>query len=240
MAIRTWTSLLVAVLGAAAGTSEAVAGSSGSTDVPDTTEAESTVLFEDSFDDDSNGWGVVDDPEYGTADFEGGDYVWEFRGSSAHWLPAVLGEQYDRDELDMQDVVVTAELTIVSGGGVAGVFCRETPDTDAEWQWYEFVVRDGYAAVRLADLEGNLEPLAESHDVSLPAGEPITIEASCVDDANGAATLGMRLNGESVLNATVDEPLGNGVPGLQAWTYPIHEQMDILWHSFSVLEPPTE
>jgi hypothetical protein len=37
-----------------------------------------------------------------------------------------------------------------------------------------------------------------------------------------------------VLTATDDEPLGNGVPGLQAWTFPAHEQMDIRWHDFSI------
>ena len=45
-----------------------------------------------------------------------------------------------------------------------GVFCREVPDTDADFQWYEFVVRDGYAAIRLADLAGNLDVLAETED----------------------------------------------------------------------------
>ncbi|MEQ1874989.1 MAG: hypothetical protein ABL953_14850, partial [Ilumatobacteraceae bacterium] len=105
-------------------------------------------LFADDFIDDANGWGVVDDPQFGTANFADGDYVWEFRGSIAHWLPAVLLDQYDAGTLDMLDVQVSAELTIVSGDGVVGVFCRENPDTDADWQWYDFVVRDGYAAIR--------------------------------------------------------------------------------------------
>jgi hypothetical protein len=202
-----------------------------------TSEPQRDVLFEDTFDDDRNGWGVVDHPDFGTTTFEDGDYVWAFRGSIGHWLPAVLGELYDRDELDMLDVTVRAEATVLAGEGVIGVFCRENPDDDAEWQWYEFVARDGFAAIRRADLEGNLDVLAETDDVSLPLGEPLSIEATCVDDSEGYATLRMSLNDTEVLEATDDDPLVNGVSGLQAYTFPIHEQMDIRWHHFTVTRP---
>jgi hypothetical protein len=216
----------------AATTSSTAASATASTTV--VRSATDSALFEDPFDDDRNGWGVVDDPHYGTAVFTDGDYVWQFRGSVAHWLPAALGEQYDRGELDMLDVVVRADATIVAGGGVVGVFCRETPDTDAEWQWYEFVARDGFAAIRRADSEGNLDVLAETNDVSLPTGDPFALEATCVDDVNGDAQLSMALQGTTVLDASDDDALGNGVAGLQAWTFPLHEQMDIRWHQFSV------
>ena len=192
------------------------------------------VLFEDTFDDDRNGWGIIDHPDFGSTAFAGGDYVWAMRGSSGHLLPAVLGEQYDRGELDMLDVTVRAEATIDAGDGVIGLFCREVPDTDAEFQWYEFVARDGFAAIRRADLEGNLDVLAETNDVSLPRGEPMTIEATCVDDNDGNASLTLSLNGTVTLDVTDDDPLDNGAPGLQAYTYPIHEQMDIRWHHFTV------
>ena len=191
------------------------------------------VLFQDPFDDDHNGWGVIDDPHYGSTSYEDGDYVWEFTGSSAHVLPQVLGEQYDRGDLDMADVVVRAEVTVVAGGGVIGVFCREETDVDAEFQWYEFVARDGFAAIRRADVEGNIEVIAETEDVTLPTGEPIAIEATCTDAA-AHAELSLTLNGDPVLTATSDDPLGHGPPGLQAWTFPPHEQMDIRWHQFSI------
>jgi hypothetical protein len=192
------------------------------------------VLFEEPFDDDRNGWGVVDDPEYGSTAYESGDYVWEFTGTVGHLLPKVLGDQYDRGELDMADVVVRAEATVVAGGGVIGVFCREETDVDAEVQWYEFVARDGFAAIRRADLEGNIEVLAETEDVVLPTGIPIAIEATCTDDDAGHAELSLTLDGDPVLTATSDQPLGVGPPGLQAWTFPMHEQMDIRWHEFSI------
>lgn len=192
-------------------------------------------LFADDFVDDANLWGIVDDPQFGSANFADGDYVWDFRGSIAHWLPAVLGDQYDAGTLEMLDVQVSAELTIVSGGGVAGVFCRETPDSDADWQWYEFVVRDGYAAIRLADSEGNLSALAESRDFATPLGTLITIDAACQTNDAGGVDLAMTVNGATTLQATVATgPLGNGVAGLSAWTFPVHEQMDLVWHSFTI------
>ena len=191
------------------------------------------VLFSDTFDDDRNLWGEVDG-EFGTAKFEGGDYVWAFTGSVSHWLPGVIGEQYDSGELEMLDVTVQADVTIDGGDGVVGVFCRETPDTDAEWQWYEFVARDGYAAIRVGDLEANLDVLAETDDVTLPPGEPFSIAGSCVNDADGNTQLTMSINDEQVLDASHDDPLDNGVVGLQVYTFPIHEQMDVRWHDFSV------
>ena len=220
----------------AAGTAPS-AGTAAVAAAPETGPMGSTpaeLAFEDSFDDDRNRWGVVDDPKFGTAVFDGGDYIWQTKGSLVHWLPEVLGEQYDRGELDMLNVVVRAEATIDAGDGVVGVFCRETPDTDAEWQWYEFVVRDGFAAIRHADLEGNIELLTKTDDVSLPVGEPMAIEATCVNDASGVAQLSLALNGREVLQASDDDPLGNGAPGLQIWTFPSHSQMDVRWHEFSI------
>jgi hypothetical protein len=197
-------------------------------------ESANDALFDEPFDDDRNGWGVIDHPDYGTTSYADGDYVWNFTGSIGHLIAGVLGAQYDNDELDMHDVVVRADATIVSGGGVIGVFCREVPDTDADFQWYEFVARDGFAAIRIADLEGNIEVLAETDDVSLPVGEPIAFEATCVDGADGDAELSLSLNGESALTAEHDDPLGNGVPGIEAWTYPRHDPIEVRWHHFSV------
>lgn len=44
----------------------------------------------------------------------------------------------------------------------------------------------------------------------------------------------LALNGSPVLQASDADPLGNGVSGLQAYTYPMHEQLDIRWHEFAV------
>jgi hypothetical protein len=204
-----------------------------------TTSPDASVLFSDDLVDDRNMWGEVDDPQYGTAKFVDGEYVWEFRGSNAHWLPGVLIEQFDAGELRIPDAEVTADLTIDSGGGVAGVFCREAVDTDAEFQWYEFVVRDGFAAIRLSDSEGNIDPLVETRDVSVAAGQPISVVATCRNNADGQAELTFALNGEVVAETVVDDPLPvGGLSGMQAWTFPIHEPMDITWHRFEVAALP--
>jgi hypothetical protein len=55
------------------------------------------------------------------------------------------------------------------------MFCRENPDTDADFQWYEFVARDGFAAIRIADSDGDLEVLAETEELALPLGEMFSI-----------------------------------------------------------------
>jgi hypothetical protein len=196
------------------------------------------VLFHDDFADDRNGWGIVDDPVGGKTSYAGGDYVWNFTGSMAHVNPAKLGDQYDRGELKMRDVAVTADLTIVSGGGVAGVGCRETRDTDADYQWYEFVARDGYAAIRQSDSKGNIEVLAKTDKVRVPPGKQFTVEGVCVDDAAKTTHLTMRLGGADVLDVQRSSQLGNGVPSLQAWTHPNHAPMEIRWHDFTISAAP--
>jgi hypothetical protein len=233
---RLGTLLAVGTFGAVVSAGPAVAAPvSTPTEPPSTTDGTADeALFEEHFDDDSNGWGIIDHPDYGSTAYADGDYVWELTGRIGHLLPETLGIRHDRGELDMRDVVVRADVTILSGTGVVGVFCRDVPDTDADFQWYEFVARDGFAAIRLADMESNIEVLAETEDVALPIGEPISIEGECVDDAAGTAHLSLTINDEPVLEATDEEPLGNGVPGIEAWTYPMHELMEVRWHEFSV------
>jgi hypothetical protein len=217
--VLTLTSVLVAC-----GDDAETPGSSSSTlPSPDV-----SPYFSDTFDDDSNGWGVIDHPEYGTASFEGGDYVWSLTGRIAHLVPETMLTPIEAGELTLADVVVDATVTIEAGDGVAGVFCRETPDTDAEFQWYEFVVRAEYAAIRLTDIESNIEVLAEDKEFSSTPGEQLRITGTCVGDS-----LSMAVNGEPVLQAD-DDTLSEGATGIEAFTFPIHAQMDLRWHDFSV------
>ena len=197
------------------------------------------VLFEDALDDDGNGWAL---PENDLARFyyEDGDFIWESKQENLrpHLLAATIGEAYDAGELEMRDVVVRADVTPVQGAAVAGVFCRENTDTDADFQWYEFVVRDGFAAIRIADSEGDLEVLAETDDLTLPMGEMFTLEAACVDDG-GQAQLWLSVNGDVTLQATDDDPLENGAAGLQAYDAPeaaAAERFIIRWHEFTVFQ----
>jgi len=197
------------------------------------------VLFTDPLDDDQNGWAL---PENDLARFyyEDGDFIWESKQENLrpHLLAAPIGEAYDAGELEMLDVVVRADVTAVQGAAVAGVFCRENPDTDADFQWYEFVVRDSFAAIRIADSEGELEVLAETDDLTLPIGEMFTMEAACVDDG-GQAQLWLSVNGDVILQTTDEDPLENGAAGLQAYDAPqaaSAERFIIRWHEFTVFQ----
>jgi hypothetical protein len=189
---------------------------------------DATPFFSEPFDDDANGWGVIDSPDYGTAAYEGGDYVWNLTGRIGHLVPDKLADQMDAGKLTLADVVVNAKGTIDVGLGVAGVFCRETPDTDADFQWYEFVVRDGYAAIRLTDVESNIKVLAKDTSIALPLEEEFELTGACIGD-----TLSMAINGKPVLQVR-DDKLTDGMAGVEAFTYPIHAVMKLRWHDFSV------
>ena len=199
---------------------------------------EPVSALEDSFDDDRHGWALPPAPS-GTTTVEGGDFVWESKlpGLRPHAIATTLGEAFDQGRLDMTDVVVTASVTPERGAAAVGVFCREVPDSDADFQWYEFVVRDGYAAIRQADSAGNLDVLAETSSPRLPLGSTASIAATCVDTADESATLSLSLDGTAVLDAQVQDPLGNGAAGLQAYDAAEDESAErflISWHDFSV------
>ena len=194
-------------------------------------------LFSDTFEDDRNRWGEIDQSEFGTIDIVGGDQRWiDTTGRVSVWGPGALIEPVEAGELELADVRIRAEATLVRGTGVIGVGCRVAPDDDSEMQWYDFVVRDGYAAIRRSDEQSHIEPLAEQDAADVPFGEPVTIEATCVDDAAGTAHLTLALNGETLLEAADDNPIGNGWAAPVAWTFPVHSPIEVHWHEFSVFE----
>lgn len=198
------------------------------------------VLFEDALDSDAEGWGTVDNAELSLA-FEDGDYVWSFhREPRPHVLPRQIGEAFDAGTLEMRDVVVRASATADAGSAVFGVFCREVRDDDAEFEWYEMVVRDGFGAIRRADSEGNLDELASSDEIVVTDGEPVAIEAACVDGDDGAVELTLSLDGKVVLQASDGDGLGNGGAGLGAYEAPHPSTSSVIrWHDFSVAEAST-
>jgi hypothetical protein len=242
----------LAIMGVAAAALTACSSAGGSdgagVDAPPTGPAADTTAasesstgavsaFEDSFDDDRHGWALPPAPS-GTTTVEGGDFVWESMqpGLRPHVIATTLGEAFDEGRLEMTDVRVTASVTPERGAAALGVFCREVPDSDADFQWYEFVVRDGYAAIRLADSAGNLDVLAETSS-PLPLGSTASIAATCVDAADESASLSLSLDGTAVLDTQVEDPLGNGVAGLQAYDAAEDVSADrflISWHDFTV------
>ena len=193
--------------------------------------------FRDTFDDDSNGWALPPGPQ-GTMTMTGGDFVWDMKQPMLrpHVSAATLGDAYDADHLDMTNVAVTTSVTPQRGAAAFGVFCREVPASDSDFQWYEFVVRDGYAAIRLADSSAHFETLAEG-EADVPLSHPVTLGATCVDQSDGSAALTLTVAGEPLLTAHARDPLGNGVAGLQAYDAPTeqsHDRMLLAWHDFAV------
>lgn len=201
-------------------------------------------LFADTFDDDHNQW-TLPENENGRSSVEGSDLVWDAKRPAdlrPHVLAAPIGEAFDRGELRMRDVVVRAAFTTVRGSGAMGVFCREVRDTDSDFQWFEFVARDGYAAIRRADAAGHLDVLATTTKVDLPLGKRVTMEAVCTDTGDGKTRLWLSLNGAAVLVATSTEPLGNGSAGLQGYDSPDRARSArflVRWHDFAVYRPTT-
>jgi hypothetical protein len=194
------------------------------------------VILQDTFDNDSNGWGVVDNPEFGTASYEAGNYVWHTTGRVVSLVPETLGQQFDAGTLSMSDVEVKAEVTINKGGGVVGVQCRNSPDNDAGYHWYDFVARDGYAAIRLADDKSNIDVLAETKDVTLPLGKPFTIVGACLS-AGDDVKLSLGIDDTPLLAATAPAKAADGAPGIVGWTYPVHSELDVTWDDFTVAKP---
>ncbi|MBA2769750.1 MAG: hypothetical protein H0U35_11610 [Sporichthyaceae bacterium] len=148
-------------------------------------------LFVDTFDDDSNGW-ALPEREGGRTTFDGGDFAWESKvvNLRPHLIAETLGKKYDAGTLEMRDVVVTASVTIERGAAAAGVLCREAPDPESDFQWYEFVARDGFAAIRLTDSAGHIDVLARTEDAQLPLGKKVTIAGTCRDDEQGRGNFG--------------------------------------------------
>ena len=173
------------------------------------------TTFTDSFDDDRNGW-ALPPSDQGRSDVTGGDFVWESRipGLKPHLLASTLADAYDQGRLEMTNVTVTASVTPQRGAAAMGVFCREVPDTDADFQWYEFVVRDGYAAIRQADMAGHLDVLAEGKAacqwVSPRRSRP---RASTAPTAPHGCSGAQR---RRLLDPHI-HPFGNGASGLQAY-----------------------
>ncbi|MGH8893354.1 MAG: hypothetical protein ACRDWY_08635 [Actinomycetes bacterium] len=199
------------------------------------------TLFTDPLDDDRNGWALPDN-HLGSMEYVDGDFVWHSKEPNLrpHLLAAPIADQFDAGTLEMQDVVVTADVTSARGAAAMGVFCREVTDTDADFQWYEFVVRDGYAAIRHADSAGRLELLAETKTLDIPDGAKTSVQAACVDDEQGRAQLWLSVDGATTLHTTVDDGLGNGAAGLQAYDAPegaTAGRFVIRWHEFTVSEP---
>jgi hypothetical protein len=224
------------VAGADAAPPQSQESGDGSGTTPASAGSALLTQFSDTFEDDRNGW-ALPATENASSEVVDGDFVLETKiPLSPHLIAKTLVDAYDQGRLSMTDVVVRSSFTNKRGAPALGVFCREVPDPDGDFQWYEFVVRDGYAAIRLADLAGHLDVLAETEDVSLRPGAAAEISGTCVDTSSGKASLGLQLDGREVLSTEVGDPLGNGAAGVQSYDarQGAANGSTILWHDFSV------
>lgn len=195
-------------------------------------------LFSDPLDDDRNAWGEADS-EGGSNQFEDGMLRVQMRAAPMfHWLSDGLAQQSLSGELPLDDVVVEVTQTIEQGAGVAGLFCYEQPGASSEYVWYEFVLRDGFSAIRRSDDRGNVSVLAEG-TADAPTGSPVDLQVSCVGGGESPVQLAMSVDGTRVLAAEDPDPLGTeGVMvGVQVWEAPDGQDADpthVAWDDFVV------
>ena len=152
-----------------------------------------------------------------------GDLI-ELRLNSSLQLLVVDRQPYGRSQPVEQPGVFEQHRVVHQGGDWLGTAANEC----------HRAIGTRPSAIRQSDVERNIAVLAKTDQVRLPAGKAFTVEGVCVNDVAGRARLTMRINGNQVLETTRSDPLDNGVPALQAWTYPRHSPMDIHWHEFSV------
>ena len=132
------------------------------------------TLFTDPFDDDANGW-ALPETENSRTEVLGGDFVWEAKRAAPdlrpHVLAAPLADAFDRGDGCRCATWSSGRRSPRSvAPALWGCSAGEVRDTDSDFQWYEFVARDGFAAIRRADCAGHLDVLAVTKDVDLPLG----------------------------------------------------------------------
>ncbi|QAY69763.1 hypothetical protein [Xylanimonas protaetiae] len=157
----------------------------------------------------------------GRARFDRGAYVTEATGAPlVGAFPDELVRSVESGEVDLTDVVIESTIVMEQRGEVAGVYCRQGTDTDSDFQHYEFMVRDGYATIRIADNNVQIDVLAETRRLSLPRGEEIAIQATCVGEETRGVDLSLTVDGVLVLQASTDVVLPGGIVGLLMYPRP--------------------
>jgi hypothetical protein len=210
--------------------------------------SEPTVLIDEEFVDDRNGWGEAtsDRPgvfEVSLVDTAGGELRFGINqypaGNSVDMFPDALLPR----EGDLADVGVAADVRW-DGPAIPSLLCRTTDDFLA----YGFGVRpDGTAVIFKRMSDGELVPLARSdEDEPLFAPEDTLVTAvhitgSCETTKRGAVRLVMGVDGDRVLKTVdSDKPIpSTGLPALtvyQAEEAQTFSEQSVLWDNFVVTE----
>ena len=169
--------------------------------------APGAVVFSDEMDDDRNGWGTGP----GLA-FTGGEYVEKATvpAGLAGWPDAMV-------RTTPESVVVTARMSAPSGSAVLAVTCNNVPDGQGGGEFYALGISGDATFISRTSsydevpLRGDL--LAQT-DSGVDLTVPHDLQGSCVL-AGDEMDLWLSVDGQPVLSAVDDEPLGAGPPGLQ-------------------------
>ena len=183
--------------------------------------SESGTAFEDSFDDDSGRWQTEREIR-----IEGGVQVWELSaGQRLHLRPLAAEERL----LDME---TTAEVAGVDADSTVGVHCRKGAQNEDAYYFFRLGPSGASIGVLPPDQSTAGEVLADNDLARPPA--PFTMTARCVD-VDGRAVLSLLLDGEVVLEATHDEPLGPGFGALEVQAgAPGSDPSRVRWDAFAV------
>ena len=173
-------------------------------DEPDVRSGTTATVFEDGFDDDSQGWTTGSSPGV-TVATGGGQQVWTLKSAG---IREILRPFTMQD--DLRDMEVTADVVSIDRGATLAVLCRKG----------QVAAEDGSYAFRLGGAGASIvgpeqtAPLGSDPSVAVPAG-PFSLTGRCVD-VGGVTRLEMLIDGEVVLTAESDEPLRPGVAGIEA------------------------
>jgi hypothetical protein len=178
-----------------------------------------TVVLEEDFVDDSNGWGGESSPELEVvinAETDTLDYlVSQDLDHFVEYFPDALLSRTER----LRDVELEADVSF-SSPGTAGIECRVADPTgeSGNFSSYMFVAYpDGHVSIMKMPAEGG-----EPESLATTAGEPalfddpgegfITIGAECIGGKGGKPVrLALSIDGDQVLTAKdADDPLATG------------------------------
>ena len=187
--------------------------------------ADGKVVFEDTLDDNSNGW--LDHPG---APFRNGEWEWND-------MPAG-GPELTPDALtgkSPEAVSVSASVTMREGSAFRAVACRYKPGADRFVHGYELGI-DGRRGLIRKVQEGFPPKVLARSDLAVANGRKVRITGRCIPDGK-PLNLTLVIDGKIVTQARDEDPFPRGDSGLRANPQPGNEgTADLSWDDFAVRE----
>ena len=187
--------------------------------------ADGKVVFEDTLDDNDNGW--FDHP---AAPFRNGQWEWNDipSGGPAFAPEALHGKSPEA-------VSVSASVTMREGKAFRAVGCRYKSGADGFVQGYELGI-DGRRGLIRKVQEGFPPKVLVRRDLAVPNGRKVRITGRCIPDGEPLA-LTLVVDGKIVTQARDEDPYPRGDSGLGATPGPGSDgTADLSWDDFVVRE----